>query len=66
MESNWKDAPDWVKYRATDKDGETFYHEKEPKTYKGGWWISSGRICRVTKSIIGWTDTLEKRPEESQ
>lgn len=59
MMPNWKDAPEWAQFRATDCDGTTYWHELRPVWVpEVGEWQSEGEIrvaCEVGNS-------LERRP----
>lgn len=62
-----KDIPTWVKYWATDADGQESWFEYLPKKATVCWlYPGDGRVrCAKTASIYcpDWRDSLEERPE---
>lgn len=59
---DWKDAPEWARYLAQDKDGEWIWFEYEPIKEVEGWGLS--RFVGKSESAHkeAWTLTLEERP----
>ena len=59
---DWKDAPDWARYMAQDKDDEWYWFEYEPKKAQGYWELDRcvGQSEKAYKEP--WTLTLESRP----
>lgn len=70
MKPDWKDAPEWAKFLAMDKDGTWHWYQEElyPDQDEGQW-MFFGAHCRY--EIAGkqnsttddeWKATLEPRP----
>lgn len=59
MKPEWKEAPEWAQFRATDCDGTTYWHELEPVwVQEVGEWQSDGNIAKACDDC----DSLEERP----
>lgn len=59
MKPDWKDAPEWAYYRATDGSGDTYWHELEPVWMEEtDEWFSEGEVRRC----CGPDESLEPRP----
>lgn len=59
MKPDWKDAPEWASYRATDESGITFWHELEPVwDEESQEWFSEGEVRRCCDP----DESLERRP----
>ena len=58
---DWKDAPEWAKYLAMDRDGRWYWYESEAYTNNGRW-CTPGKIQLASKRP-DWEKTLESRPE---
>lgn len=59
MKPDWKDAPEWALYRATDSDGTTYWHETSPVWNEDvGEWLSDGDVQTSHKDC----ESLESRP----
>lgn len=54
------EVPEWARYLATDKDGETFAFKTEPEIQKSPFWIGEPcrMICTVDLLEMDWEDTL--------
>jgi hypothetical protein len=64
---NWSDAPEWAEYIATDKNGASFYYEKEPfaNEYIEKWLISctENKCTKIQPVCIeSWQQSIQKRP----
>ena len=59
---DWKDAPEWAKFLAQDKDGSWYWFEKKPFLHTHGFWILSGqgRAEFIERSDL--TPICEPRP----
>lgn len=59
---DWKDAPEWAKYLAQDKDGEWYWFECRPEMESECWYLSKyvGQTEKASKEA--WERTLEPRP----
>jgi hypothetical protein len=66
MSTNWDDAPEWAKFKATDADGQSFWYEHAPELGHRQWNNAQQCISRVDKVkppiSIDWLDSLEERP----
>ena len=71
MKPDWKDAPEWARYRARDNSGEVYWHEHLPSPVvstgipgqERNVWRSSGRMVYCGFEILGtvpWNETLEE------
>lgn len=58
------EVPDYAKYVATDKDGETWWYTNKPSDAYSMWWIvgKSGNCGRVSVvlNIKNWRGSLRK------
>ena len=64
MKPDWKDAPEWARYLAMDKDGTWWWYEIKPNSNQSGdACFSEGRISRADEptDFIGWEYTLESK-----
>ena len=64
---NWKDAPEWAKWLARDKDGKWFWYETKPEPdslIDGDMWctLERGRHEIASEPDASWMGTLESRP----
>ena len=63
---DWSQAPEWAKWLAMDKDGESYYFGDKPEI-KSATWMPTGTTSPVflTKSNYqgDWKDSLRERPE---
>lgn len=59
---DWKDAPEWGKFVAMDRDGVWYWHENDPEPRIHDW-ASNGRMRRATDtSRADWLTAMEPRP----
>lgn len=65
---DWSNVPIWVKYIATDSNGNTNGYEEGIKPYiildeifVGGWYVS----LNMNTSFDDWRESLEERPNEN-
>ena len=65
---DWSDVPTWVKFIATDANGNTYGYEEKIKPYiilddmfVGGNYVSLNTVV----SFDDWRDSLEERPNEN-
>ena len=65
MKPDWKDAPEWAKYLAMDKNGAWWWYETEPHNTSNNWYpIGNVHYEMYTPSESEeWKKSLEKRPE---
>jgi hypothetical protein len=61
MKPDWKDAPEWARYLAMDKNGSWLWYENEP-TPNSTLWESHGQYARAIAPKIDWLQSLEPRP----
>lgn len=65
---DWKDAPEWAKWLAQDKDGDWFWWERKPLiSPRCSYWMPSvygKQFKRAPKGKINdeWKKSLERRP----
>jgi hypothetical protein len=64
MKPDWKDAPDWAKYTAMDKNGAWFWYEFKPVQNISGWTKINGKIENAC--INNWQKTFKERPRETK
>lgn len=66
MKPDWKDAPDWAKYLAQDRDGTWLWSEGELKPSTDGEWKAVNTFLKIQEMRpprnAKWRKTLEKRP----
>ncbi|MHB1956376.1 MAG: hypothetical protein ACYCOU_21820 [Sulfobacillus sp.] len=64
---DWKDAPPWAKWLATDEDGDWTWYEYKPVpcTQDGHryWNLTRGRWKAATEINSNWKQSLERRPK---
>lgn len=60
---DWKDAPEWARYLAKDKNGTWFWYASKPDKMESGYWNNT-RGDRCTEvATPDWGDSLEKKSE---
>lgn len=65
MKPDWKDAPEWARYLAMDKDGSWYWYEEEPLKLTHIWADTDGQCSYATFHPPHWKSSLEQRPETS-
>lgn len=65
---DWSNAPSWAMWWAVDKDGESYWYEKEPVPMSKSWDnISGSQYERETREIDDrWRTTLQPRRAQAQ
>ena len=58
---SWKDAPEWANWVAQDRNGDWFWYEHEPMTFKCSWGAHD-RVELASKPIEDWETTKQPRP----
>lgn len=67
MKPQWKDAPEWAKWLAMDKNGQWYWYEgpRKPERYSTKWDCPfEGRAEKAGDVDPYWEDSLEAKPEE--
>lgn len=64
MIPDWEDAPIWANFVAMDQSGKWYWYERLPYESIKTWEVNNGRRERIR--FLGWTATMEPRPEEWQ
>jgi len=59
MKPNWKDAPEWARYLAQNKNGTWCWYENEPYRDFDMWKNIGGKCTQCTAE--GWGHTLDWR-----
>jgi hypothetical protein len=64
MKPDWKDAPEWAKFLAMDRNGEWHWYECEPNpdSYEDQWMTAERYSLASTTILAEWESTLEPRP----
>ena len=65
-EPDWKDAPEWAKYRTVDKCGEITFWDEKPRLSDHGYWTiqgTSGTKWEVIGESETWKNSLQQRPK---
>jgi hypothetical protein len=62
MKPDWKDAPEWAKWLAMDRDGEWYWYEFEPAIANDQWLQYGGRAADAGIADVRWDKSLEGRP----
>jgi hypothetical protein len=59
---DWNTVPDWVRYIATDQDGDVYGYEHKPTTTlrRACWVAPTGRIISI-HSLKDWDESCEER-----
>ena len=65
IEPDWSKAPEWARYWAMDADGRAWWYAEEPSCL-ATCLNSGGREARLPELVLGWRDTLCKRPEATK
>ena len=65
---DWKDAPEWAKFLAMDRNGDWYWYEDKPfvnSNERQGTkiWTGTRRAQLAEKSSNQWKETLEERPK---
>ena len=65
---DWSDAPEWVRFIATDKDGEVWAYQNKPFRERLSWHPDGGDCWLVSNlpsycEQSDWKDSLEERPQ---
>lgn len=60
--ATWAGAPEWVKCKAQDADGEWYFYEREPHIYSGDdQWYSEHKLVNAAIPNPNWRTTLISR-----
>jgi hypothetical protein len=62
---DWKDAPDFARYLAMDRDGEWYWYEEKPTIENNELWDAIG-AHQLARCPPNWRDTLEERPVHNE
>lgn len=70
MKPDWNEAPGWARFVAMDSNGDWYWHEAEPRAFRGqddygsDYWKTPEYLrCEpVEKPSYNWLQTLESRP----
>lgn len=65
----WEDAPDWAKYTAIDRNGDSYWYERKPFLRFADWSAIAGYHCKISNYAppekFNWKESLQKRPDGS-
>jgi len=60
----FKNAPDWVNFRATDSDGRRYWYAKKPIIDRSIWIdVYGSKVQEVQSEVPHWRDSLQERPK---
>ena len=62
VEPDWSDAPSWAEWRGKDARGILCYFQNKPQPGTSIWWSDGGKFTEA-ETLIGWQNTLERRPQ---
>jgi hypothetical protein len=67
MKPQWKDAPEWAKWLAMDKNGQWYWYEGpcKPEHDENRWDCDEGIGEKVGVPEPNWEDSLEAKPKEA-
>jgi hypothetical protein len=64
--TNWKEAPRWAHYKATDQNGRQYWYEHKPACGPYGVWhhviVGQYQFVDIDHVNKDWTQSLEENP----